>query len=127
MLAKLEPKGIIGLPYLGNGFEVRGEYKPLHQVVTFKGLKMRKFGIQERALRSGSTCQNCRRRAHARSIDALEVFANDRLLRSVDSRLLHASPLSRGYRANIDSIHSGTVIGSAHPRTGGRKREFLLQ
>jgi C4-dicarboxylate-binding protein DctP len=41
MLAKLEPKGITGLAYWDNGFDVMSANKPLHQVADFKGLKMR--------------------------------------------------------------------------------------
>jgi C4-dicarboxylate-binding protein DctP len=41
LLAKLEPKGIIGLAYWDNGFKVMSANKPLHTVADFKGLKMR--------------------------------------------------------------------------------------
>ena len=41
LLAKLEPKGIIGLAYWDNGFDVMSANKPLHKVADFKGLKMR--------------------------------------------------------------------------------------
>ena len=41
LLAKLEPKGIIGLAYWDNGFDVMSANKPLHRVADFKGLKMR--------------------------------------------------------------------------------------
>jgi len=41
MLAKLEPKGILGLAYWDNGFDVMSANKPLHHVADFKGLKMR--------------------------------------------------------------------------------------
>ena len=41
MLTKLEPKGIIGLAYWDNGFDVMSANKPLHKVADFKGLKMR--------------------------------------------------------------------------------------
>jgi C4-dicarboxylate-binding protein DctP len=41
MLAKLETKGITGLAYWDNGFDVMSANKPLHAVADFKGLKMR--------------------------------------------------------------------------------------
>ncbi|WP_332876269.1 DctP family TRAP transporter solute-binding subunit [Massilia sp. S19_KUP03_FR1] len=41
LLAKLEPKGILGLAYWDNGFKVMSANKPLHTVADFKGLKMR--------------------------------------------------------------------------------------
>ena len=41
LLAKLEPKGIIGLAYWDNGFDVMSANRPLHHVADFKGLKMR--------------------------------------------------------------------------------------
>ena len=41
LLAKLEPKGITGLAYWDNGFDVMSANKPLHKVADFKGLKMR--------------------------------------------------------------------------------------
>ena len=41
LLAKLEPKGIVGLAYWDNGFKVMSANKPLHTVADFKGLKMR--------------------------------------------------------------------------------------
>ena len=41
LLAKLEPKGIIGLAYWDNGFKVMSANKPLHTVADYKGLKMR--------------------------------------------------------------------------------------
>ena len=41
MLAKLDAKGISGLAYWDNGFDVMSANKPLHHVADFKGLKMR--------------------------------------------------------------------------------------
>jgi C4-dicarboxylate-binding protein DctP len=41
LLAKLEPKGIIGLAYWDNGFKVMSANKPLHVPADFKGQKMR--------------------------------------------------------------------------------------
>ncbi len=41
LLAKLEPKGIIGLAFWDNGFKVMSANKPLHVPADFKGLKMR--------------------------------------------------------------------------------------
>lgn len=41
LLAKLEPKGLLGLAYWDNGFKVMSANKPLHSVADFKGLKMR--------------------------------------------------------------------------------------
>ena len=41
LLAKLEPKGIRGLAYWDNGFDVMTANKPLHKVADMKGLKMR--------------------------------------------------------------------------------------
>ena len=41
MLAKLDAKGITGLAYWDNGFDVMSANKPLHHVADFKGLKMR--------------------------------------------------------------------------------------
>ena len=41
MLAKLDTKGITGLAYWDNGFDVMSANKPLHHVADFKGLKMR--------------------------------------------------------------------------------------
>jgi len=41
LLAKLEPKGIKGLAYWDNGFDVMTGNKPLRKVADFKGLKMR--------------------------------------------------------------------------------------
>ena len=41
LLAKLEPKGIVGLAYWDNGFKVMSANKPLHTPADFKGLKMR--------------------------------------------------------------------------------------
>ena len=41
LLAKLEPKGIKGLAYWDNGFDVMTANKPLHKVADMKGLKMR--------------------------------------------------------------------------------------
>ena len=41
LLAKLEPKGIIGLAYWDNGFKDMSANKPLHQPSDFRGLKMR--------------------------------------------------------------------------------------
>ena len=41
LLAKLEPKGIIGLAYWDNGFKDMSANKPLHMPSDFRGLKMR--------------------------------------------------------------------------------------
>jgi len=41
LLAKLEPKGIMGLAYWDNGFSIMSGSRPLHSVADFKGLKMR--------------------------------------------------------------------------------------
>ena len=41
LFAKLEPKGILGLAYWDNGFDIMSANKPLHKVSDFKGLKMR--------------------------------------------------------------------------------------
>ena len=41
LLAKLEPKGIRGLAYWDNGFDIMTSNKPLHQVADVKGLKLR--------------------------------------------------------------------------------------
>jgi C4-dicarboxylate-binding protein DctP len=41
LFRKLEPKGIKGLAYWDNGFEIMSANKPLHKVADFKGLKMR--------------------------------------------------------------------------------------
>ena len=41
LLAKLEPKGIKGLGYWDNGFDVMTANKPLRKVSDFKGMKMR--------------------------------------------------------------------------------------
>jgi len=41
LLAKLEPKGIIGLAYWDNGFKDMSANKPLRQPSDFRGLKMR--------------------------------------------------------------------------------------
>ena len=41
LLAKLEPKGIKGLAYWDNGFDVMTSNKPLHHVADVKGLKLR--------------------------------------------------------------------------------------
>jgi C4-dicarboxylate-binding protein DctP len=40
MFKKLEPKGIKGLAYWDNGFDIMSANKPLHHVADFKGLKM---------------------------------------------------------------------------------------
>ncbi|MDE2367665.1 MAG: TRAP transporter substrate-binding protein [Burkholderiales bacterium] len=41
LFRKLEPKGIKGLAYWDNGFDVMSANRPLHHVADFKGLKMR--------------------------------------------------------------------------------------
>ena len=41
LLAKLEPKGIKGLAYWDNGFDIMTANRPLHHVADLKGLKMR--------------------------------------------------------------------------------------
>jgi C4-dicarboxylate-binding protein DctP len=41
LLAKLEPKGIRGLAYWDNGFDIMTSNKPLHHVADVKGLKLR--------------------------------------------------------------------------------------
>ena len=41
LLAKLEPKGIKGLAYWDNGFDIMTSNRPLHHVADVKGLKMR--------------------------------------------------------------------------------------
>ncbi len=41
LFKKLEPKGIKGLAYWDNGFDIMSANKPLHHVADFKGLKMR--------------------------------------------------------------------------------------
>ena len=41
LLRKLEPKGILGLAYWDNGFDIMSANRPLHHVADFKGLKMR--------------------------------------------------------------------------------------
>jgi len=41
LLAKLEPKGIVGLAYWDNGFKVMSANKPIHAPADFKGLKWR--------------------------------------------------------------------------------------
>jgi C4-dicarboxylate-binding protein DctP len=41
LLAKLEPKGILGLAYWDNGFKVMSANKPLKAPADFRGLKMR--------------------------------------------------------------------------------------
>ncbi len=41
LFKKLEPKGILGLAYWDNGFDIMSANKPLHNVADFKGLKMR--------------------------------------------------------------------------------------
>jgi C4-dicarboxylate-binding protein DctP len=41
MLAKLEPKGIIGLAYWDNGFKIMSSNKPLHAPADYSGQKMR--------------------------------------------------------------------------------------
>jgi C4-dicarboxylate-binding protein DctP len=41
LFEKLEPKGVLGLAYWDNGFDVMSANRPLHHVADFKGLKMR--------------------------------------------------------------------------------------
>jgi len=41
LLAKLEPKGIKGLAYWDNGFDIMTANRPMHKVADLKGLKMR--------------------------------------------------------------------------------------
>jgi len=41
LLAKLEPKGLKGLAYWDNGFDIMTSNRPLHHVADLKGLKMR--------------------------------------------------------------------------------------
>jgi len=41
LLAKLEPKGIKGLAYWDNGFDIMTSNRPLHHVADLKGLKLR--------------------------------------------------------------------------------------
>jgi len=41
LFAKLEPKGILGLAYWDNGFDIMSGNRPLHHVADFRGLKMR--------------------------------------------------------------------------------------
>jgi len=41
LLAKLEPKGIKGLAYWDNGFDIMTANRPLHHVADLKGLKLR--------------------------------------------------------------------------------------
>ena len=41
LLAKLDSKGITGLTYWDNGFDIMSANRPLHNVADFKGLKMR--------------------------------------------------------------------------------------
>ena len=41
LLAKLEPKGIKGLAYWDNGFDIMTSNRPLHKVADAKGLKLR--------------------------------------------------------------------------------------
>ena len=41
LFKKLETKGILGLAYWDNGFDIMSANRPLHHVVDFKGLKMR--------------------------------------------------------------------------------------
>ena len=41
LLAKLEPKGIVGLGYWDNGFKIMSANKPLHTPADYKGEKMR--------------------------------------------------------------------------------------
>jgi C4-dicarboxylate-binding protein DctP len=41
LMAKLEPKGIIGLAYWDNGFKIMSANRPLHKPEDFRGLKMR--------------------------------------------------------------------------------------
>ena len=41
LFMKLEPKGIPGLAYWDNGFDIMSANRPLHHVADFKGLKMR--------------------------------------------------------------------------------------
>ncbi|MEP7295826.1 MAG: TRAP transporter substrate-binding protein [Burkholderiales bacterium] len=41
LLAKLEPKGIKGLAYWDNGFDIMTSNRPLHKVADVKGLKLR--------------------------------------------------------------------------------------
>jgi len=41
LLAKLEPKGIKGLAYWDNGFDIMTANRPMHHVADLKGLKMR--------------------------------------------------------------------------------------
>ena len=41
LFRKLEPKGIRGLAYWDNGFQIMSANRPLRQVADFKGLKMR--------------------------------------------------------------------------------------
>ena len=41
MMAKLQAKGITGLAYWDNGFDIMSANRPLHHVADFRGLKMR--------------------------------------------------------------------------------------
>ena len=41
LFRQLEPKGILGLAYWDNGFDIMSANRPLHHVADFKGLKMR--------------------------------------------------------------------------------------
>ena len=41
LFRKLEPKGIMGLAYWDNGFDIMSANRPLHHVADFKGLKLR--------------------------------------------------------------------------------------
>jgi C4-dicarboxylate-binding protein DctP len=41
LMAKLEPKGIIGLAFWDNGFKVMSANKPMHMPADFKGMKLR--------------------------------------------------------------------------------------
>jgi C4-dicarboxylate-binding protein DctP len=102
MFKKLEPKGIKGLAYWDNGFDIMSANKPLHKVADFKGLKMR--------IQSSKVLD-----ANMRSLGAIpQVMAFSELYQGLQSGVVDGTenPPSNDYTQKVYEVQKDTTVSN---------------
>jgi C4-dicarboxylate-binding protein DctP len=102
LFSKLEPKGILGLAYWDNGFDIMTANRPLHSVADFKGLKMR--------IQSSKVLE-----ANMRSLGAIpQVMAFSELYQGLQSGVVDGTENtpSNIYTQKVHEVQKDTTISN---------------
>ncbi len=116
LFKKLEPKGIKGLAYWDNGFDIMSANKPLHHVADFKGLKMR--------IRAPKVLD-----ANMRSLGAIpQVMAFSELYQGLQSGVVDGTENTPSKRLHAEGPRGAKAHHRVQPRPhlvrGDRQQEF---